>query len=480
MRGVRRFASASSPRPARSDRPKEGGAWRAIGQKRGVTKPAPPAIAEAMSDLWRLPASENLYASPAFKRLLAACQDAYDNADNSLALSFGLGDALRNLGLPSARRDGDREPGPDADEAAARLHHAFTCRTGTRIHLCPLDLADTLPTITFGPATVRMFAPDELARLFDRQRLGWLFPDQPLDLGRLAQVQWLVVSETTDLSDEPGRRAIPFLYDMREDLGRIAPHEPRVPAPVEDALFLLLLQPWEDWITMHEVDWRGFRIPWVYTVDDDIFIRPKPPPSADTLTWREDCYTDAVGEPVEVERPEYLNLEEDAAEPLASLGQAEWERVADARASPLFETPVAHFLVRAFFDERLDAFLAHLFAIEAALGLPSDHDGKLRPKPDPAPGWGASRRVKGRLAGLLDDADAAEGYRRLLRLRNEFVHGRTMAPISTEDQVAARRLARRTVGALVDLAAASGGRAREDALTDLLVQGKAILDPPAG
>ena len=59
---------------------------------------------------------------------------------------------------------------------------------------------------------------------------------------------------------------MPVLFtDMRQDFGRIEPHKERFPFVIEDALFFLLLAPWEDWSRMPQVDWRGFRIPWVYT-----------------------------------------------------------------------------------------------------------------------------------------------------------------------------------------------------------------------
>ena len=116
----------------------------------------------------------------------------------------------------------------------------------------------------------------------------------------------------------------------------------------------------------------------------------------------------------------------------------------------MFETPVVHFLNRAFLSEGIDEFLAHLTAIEAALGLESDY-GKgpaaaTRPRKDVR---GASR-MAARVSALLGSAVNGAIYSNLFDLRSAFVHGRPMGPISTADRVQARSLARRVTNALVE------------------------------
>jgi len=55
-------------------------------------------------------------------------------------------------------------------------------------------------------------------------------------------------------------------------------------------------------------------VPWVYTLSDDIFVRPFPPPSPDTLSWRPDIYDEEDGNIVfETEQPERLDLNDAAA-----------------------------------------------------------------------------------------------------------------------------------------------------------------------
>ncbi|MDA9506534.1 hypothetical protein XI09_18240 [Bradyrhizobium sp. CCBAU 11386] len=58
---------------------------------------------------------------------------------------------------------------------------------------------------------------------------------------------------------------------------------------------------------------------------------------------------------------------------LLSWDDTRWEIFQKARQSPLFEGPVSHFFVRAFLADGIDEVLAHMTAIEAALGLNSDY-----------------------------------------------------------------------------------------------------------
>jgi hypothetical protein len=68
--------------------------------------------------------------------------------------------------------------------------------------------------------------------------------------------------------------------------------------------------------------------------------------------------------------------------------------VEQAKRSVLFETPIAHFLVRAFLAEGVDEFLAHITTIEAALGLRSDYQKSFRIAPDRHKGMRATDRIR--------------------------------------------------------------------------------------
>lgn len=220
---------------------------------------------------------------------------------------------------------------------------------------------------------------------------------------------------------------------------------------------------------MLEVDWRGFRLPWVYTVDDDLAVQPMAPPDTEALTFEPVIYHDTDGEEIEDERPSVLPLEDGSSTHLEHATRDAWRKLEASRGSQLFQTPIEHFLVRAYLSGGIDELLAHMTVLEAALGEEGDHDRKLRPKPERD--LSATERMARRIAGLLGDQTAADAYRSLFKIRSLFVHGRAgLSTISTEQKVMARRLARRVVYALLDRAAA-GAPSRADVLAKQLTRG---------
>lgn len=429
----------------------------------------------AVEAVWRLPrpGPDNLLASPTFITLSELCQAEYGGGKPVFALST----ALRSLGLPCNLPANKAELSLDPESAANAIDDAYRRRTTLRRHLCPLDLADEMPMLSFGNARVADFSAEDLTRLFNAPRLARNFPNQPFEAKRLAQFRWLVVEEEITLDPRPEARAAPFMFmTFDQDFGEIDPHLGRFPPVVERALFFLLLAPWERWSTMQDVDWRGFRLPWIYTVDDDLFIRPAPPPSADSLTLEPWIVQGDWGEDIELERPTVLPLDDEAASGLALFTDGAWKDLEAARATDLFETPIAHFLVRAFLADGMDEVMAHMTAIEAAVGLEMDHKKWLRPKPDPHKVVSsATARVAARVAAVLNDRGSVQAYKDLFELRSTFVHGRAgLQKVSTEQRVIARGLARGVARGLVDLAL-SRPRPRTDVLSDLLARGAQYL-----
>jgi hypothetical protein len=403
-------------------------------------------LLDALAALWRIPrpGPDNLLSAPAFVALSELCDRRYGRGKATFALSG----ALRSLGLPCGLPLDKSGLALDVPAVAAALDAAYMRSVTVRRHICPLDLADDLPQITFGNARVAQFTAEELEKLFDAPRLARSFPALPLESKRLAQFHWLVVEEEVEIDPRPEARATPFMFvDMSRDFGEIEPHLGRFPPPVEGALFFLLLARWEEWSTMQEVDWRGFRVPWIYTLDEDLFVRPARPPNPDSLTLEPWIVQDHWGEEIELERPSTLPLDDSAKTELQLFTDAAWTELQAARATPLFETPVVHFLVRAFLADGIDEVMAHMTTIEAALGLEMDHKRKLRPKPDPHPKPSATERVAARIGATLTDPKAAQDFKDLFELRSAFVHGRAgLQKISTPQRVLARTLARRVAG----------------------------------
>ena len=285
-----------------------------------------PALHNAIAALWRLrpPGPDNILAHPAFVRLREVCRDGYPNTGKD-GPNFALSTALRALGLPCALGADAAHLTSSSDEAAQGLDAALRATQARRLHLAPLDLAQDLPPLEFGPAKVCRFTANELSALVDDSRLKRTHQRQDFDTDRFAEFHWLVVEEAMMLDREPEARAVPVLFmNLSKDLGKIEPHKGRFPPAFEAALFFLLLAPWETWSTMAEVDWRGFRVPWVYTVDSDIFVRANALPSADTLSWEDRIYDDGYGGTVEEERPVELPLEDAAATDLPTWDQTRW------------------------------------------------------------------------------------------------------------------------------------------------------------
>jgi len=189
------------------------------------------------------------------------------------------------------------------------------------------------------------------------------------------------------------------------------------------------------------------------------------------------------GEQIEQEWPRRFPLEGAAADVLALLNEDAWSRLTRAHKSPLFETPIVHFFVRAFLSDPLDEFLNHITTIEAALGLLSDYRGRTRPKI--AKGRSVTECMAARVEALLGTKTDGPEYTRLFDIRSAFLHGRKMDAIPGRERVAARRLARKVISQLLTVALAlPAPQSRDDHLNELLISGLTnaadpTLDPNA-
>lgn len=434
-------------------------------------------FSECVRALWqlRLPADANLYNAPQFISLSQVCRDLFPNLGRPIAFNFALMDALRSLGLPVQRSQADRAISLDEATATMHLHENLAEPNVSRTYLCPLNLADDLPPIEFGPNEVRTFKKAELEALIDLERLRRFNPQWTFDTGRLSEFTWLVVREKFPRGDSPRTKLGMDDWDVTADWGAIIPHKDHFPAAVEAALLALLMAPWEDWSQYPEVDTFAFRVPWVYPIDKDLLVRPSAPPDPDTLTWRLASGTNQYGETDEFEVPQQHDLGPEVSFLSEYVNTDRWNDLQRAVCSPLFVTPIKHFFVRAFHASGIDEVLAHMMAIEAAVGIKADYPRKGDPPRRHRNLGGAKERVAARIAGLLGSRSDGRDYGDLFEVRSEYLHGRPMSAISTENRILARRLSRKVVAGLVEVAARIGSsQTRDEVLDDLLDSGVAL------
>lgn len=419
-------------------------------------------IQALLSPLWALspPGPANLYQHPAFLALEEHCVARFPAAGVQFGRASALGDALRSLGLPYQC---SASPG-DLTDASGRLLEALGAVRVTQRFICPLDLADDLPPMAFGPALVRQFDRAELSALFDTARLERIFPGRPVEIGRFAALHWLVVEQATPVRKSIAERAFPFLHEDLRNFGAIDPHAEVHAAPVTNALFALLLFPWEDWVSNGLGNWRAFAVPWVHVENGDLFVRPRAVPPADLLTWQP--VFDQDGEDTGDERPVTIGLMDEAFTALRHLDHGFWQRLESALGTDLFSTPVRHFLVRGYFSEGMDEVIAHMTMVEAALGMKADFEGK---SPAGVTKMKVTKRMIKRVEALTGNPQLAADYAALFELRSTFIHGRSIhAKVTSNERTRARRVARTVASALVDAALGPGGQVpREDFLWSL-------------
>jgi hypothetical protein len=147
----------------------------------------------ALEALWRLPAPgpDNLLSAPAFVSLVDLCESRYGGGKARFALST----ALRSLGLPCMLPVELSGQATGTQDAARALDQTFRRTTTVRRYMCPLDLADALPSLSFARARVGALSAKELETMFNAPRILRNFPGKPLEATRLAQFQWLSVEE---------------------------------------------------------------------------------------------------------------------------------------------------------------------------------------------------------------------------------------------------------------------------------------------
>lgn len=419
----------------------------------------PARLIEAIDQVWST-AAEHTRRAPGLHALAKVCRELYPVQATGMFLDIALHDALQRLGF------GERTASPAPQSVSAAIHNAALAPGAVRQHFCPLDAAGDIPDLAFGPNRVCRFSEAELEALVVAAPVDPYFRAR-FDAKRLSQFRWLVVEEPYEVARTISGRHLPmFFRDWSSEMGSIEPHPPLFVPAVEAAICFLLTAPWEELVEGAERDWRAFRIPWVLTLDSDLFSPSTSVPDPETLTWIPYYIQDDQGDVVdEIEVPDTTSLDDSTAVALADFDHRSWTRFLMARSSAMMPGPITHFFVRAFTSNDVDEFLFHITTIEACLGQSKDHQDKKQRLPDGSNG--ATARTAWRVSALLNDWSAGPEFKRLFKERSQFVHGESMTTISASSRSAARSLARRCVGALIQQAP-SNQTSREAFLRTLL------------
>ncbi len=83
--------------------------------------------------------------------------------------------------------------GEAVEVAAARLDAAFRKTHANRVYLCPLDCADDLPELNFGPHRVGKLSAAELEEIVDLSNLKRFHPGHQFASDRFSEFTWLLV-----------------------------------------------------------------------------------------------------------------------------------------------------------------------------------------------------------------------------------------------------------------------------------------------
>jgi len=412
----------------------------------------------AIAQLWerRVLNDEAAFASAEFKRLCDIAAEVYcrpgspfeleDKNDMAMHVT-DMRNAIKNIGAPW----NTDIPLPPA-VAAHEIDNAYAAPNCQLTHMIPLDLADELPSVRFGPWRIQSFDSVELGNLVGLARLDRFGHTRVIDLKRLSLFRWAVLEESVPVHSENRLR---YLFRGWDDIGKVRHVRRQFEPAIERGLFVLSLYPWEDHTEADYVTWQPFQFPWVYTVKHHVFAAPQAAPDPDSLTWT----TRFTQEGEDFEAPAVIDFDTRTLGDLEQNLREVWDRV-ESLASPkwdgtdAFNPLIERFFLRAFGDEDLDQLLWHVTTVDAAVGLKE---------------WRSTKAIERRIGTLLQDIENGKAFDKYFNIRSGYVHGRQLHDpnLWQRDLAGARRLARRVVYGTLRLATDNRGWSRTDLLQHL-------------
>jgi hypothetical protein len=389
----------------------------------------PEPVSAAIAELWRTSCDteDQAIGSGAFRLLIQNCKIVYSQIESSrLPKKPFSGIKHKSNYLETALRNYFRWQGapwhkghcPSPDEAALNLHNAFLIQVVKGFYLAPLnnlgledpesEFDSTIKKINFGPNEIVQLSADELSQRINFDVLkrfkNWVrFP-----IDRVDGFYWLAI-ETREEAGLIWKRNFEGILDALWEthfslIDQFPLFEPIFPAPVEDALFVLLLS----FIKKPErFSPAPLEIPWVYSFTNDPFSDAPPVPDLSQLDWAE---VDHHGEEFEVPNDSesfMINTQQ-----LQAIAQR-WDRLQSAHAKSNsaqanFHPLTKHFLVKAFHEEGIDEIIAYISCIEATLMLGE---------------WSGRKKMQDRCSRLLDNEVECKWLKDGYKLRDQYLHG---------------------------------------------------------
>ena len=425
-----------------------------------MTKELPSEFLDAFNKIWVLPTGMSLNEIIKSQELInlrhIADKYCYSKISGNF-FDYYLCNGLRRLGVPCFFSAGSSLAACNMMLAASQCYEALNQSNTNLVYLCPLDCSGVLPQITFGNASVRHFSKSELDNLLNSETLLRQSGYKRADTARLSQFSWLMVKDKVPLSAQFSERY--WGWDTQNDApGTVHAYKTPFPDAVEQAIFLLMLAPWQNWLINEDNHWRPFDIPWVHTLSNDIFTKQNPIPSPDTLTWVEKHIYDEHDGWIEYDAPHDYDYQVTHDQLLPFIDTEARQNLERAVKGGFINVAARHQFVNAFIKGGIDEFLSHIVLIDACLGNKN------------------SNGLKTRLVGLMGDTAVKQTIDEIYKVRSNYVHGDILDKIDGEKVKIARDLACRTLNAIINAVGQSPELTRKTFLKELNKKGWGLLN----
>ena len=323
------------------------------------------------------------------------------------------------------------------DAAFQDYYSAFKKQEHSVTYLAPLELVEfEQECINFEGFEIRRFSTQELNRILGNESNDIFYPWAVIDVEMLAYYWFLHVPNT-----ELERRERSTIYESAYVIHPVKPQWTAYPKSIELALQLLILLDWTprgdnypEELRDFQKGWRGFTIPFVLTVYDDLLSTPARAYDLSGLDIYIDKVEGLVHRPVESDfdknetqqLQDSLNHLQEHVRSLRERMENEWT----------FLDIALGYFVKAYFTEGLEQLLWHITVLETLFGERKE---------------GVNARLARRISNILGENNRERDnlkkrFNELYDVRCELVHGKAFSKDIHKGHLRiARELARKSL-----------------------------------